>query len=153
MVVVICHVCDAPSTGQCQRCGKFYCRKHGDIYCEECEPEETLLSGPEFLPSNDGLHLVVAPVSGYQELMEILRALNGARRGTRAYSTLFLNGEASYQIVPQSPIAARKILDMVAAATGEELFIEECRPDAQRLRLRFASRLMADPRAIPGHLP
>jgi hypothetical protein len=33
---VICHVCEAPASGQCQNCGKFYCPDHGDVVCVHC---------------------------------------------------------------------------------------------------------------------
>jgi hypothetical protein len=33
---VICHVCEAPASGQCKTCGKFYCPEHGDVVCVRC---------------------------------------------------------------------------------------------------------------------
>jgi hypothetical protein len=33
---VICHVCEAPASGQCKTCGKFYCPDHGDVQCVHC---------------------------------------------------------------------------------------------------------------------
>src|SRR5262249_1923201 len=33
---MICHVCEQQAIGQCKSCGKFYCAKHGDVYCTPC---------------------------------------------------------------------------------------------------------------------
>jgi hypothetical protein len=33
---MICHVCQAQAIGQCKSCGKFYCSRHGDVYCVRC---------------------------------------------------------------------------------------------------------------------
>lgn len=147
--MVICHVCDAPPIGQCQRCGKFYCRKHGDVYCQQCRPREAAIPGdPQFLHSDEGVRIVVAPVSGFQELMSVLKALDVLPERKSAHAVRFLNGEASYQFVPQDSVSLRALLDAVAQATNEELSIEEFAPDAQRLRLRVANRLHADPRTF-----
>jgi hypothetical protein len=34
---MICHVCEAQAIGQCKKCGKFYCKEHGDVTCVVCD--------------------------------------------------------------------------------------------------------------------
>jgi len=46
-----CYKCGKPAVGQCQVCGKFYCKDHGDVACNDCRPDfertvEELRFGP-----------------------------------------------------------------------------------------------------------
>jgi hypothetical protein len=34
---MICHVCEQQAIGQCKKCGKFYCKEHGDVTCVVCD--------------------------------------------------------------------------------------------------------------------
>ncbi len=34
-----CHVCGEPAIGQCQACWKFYCARHGDVFCASCQEQ------------------------------------------------------------------------------------------------------------------
>ncbi len=100
--------------------------------------EEPAMPGePQFRPSDQGASVVLAPVSGFQELMDIQRALDSMPEADTASVVGFRNGEAALQLVLRSPVTAGHVVDALAHATGEELLIEESRPDAQRLRLRF----------------
>jgi hypothetical protein len=94
-------------------------------------------SEPQFRPSDQGVSVVLAPVTDYQELLNIQRALSNLPEAESASVVSFRNGEESLQLVLRTPVTARQIVDALAQATGEELLIEESRPDAQRLRLRF----------------
>ena len=51
-----------------------------------------------------------------------------------------LGGEAALEVVLNAPVTARQIVDGVRNVTGEQLVIEESRPEAARLRLRFVDR-------------
>jgi len=99
--------------------------------------EPPVPSEPQFRPSDQGVGVVLAPVSGFQELMDIQRSLSTLPEAEAASVVGFRNGEASLQVVLRDPITARQIVGALARDTGEELLIEESRPDAQRLRLRF----------------
>lgn len=33
-----CYKCGKSAVGQCQMCGKFYCKDHGDVACNDCRP-------------------------------------------------------------------------------------------------------------------
>ncbi len=114
--------------------GDFAARRSAPAAAQE---EPPLPSEPQFRPSDQGVSVVLAPVSGFQELMDILGALRSLPAAEAASVVGFRNGEASLQLVLRNPITARHIVDALAQATSEELLIEESRPDAQRLRLRF----------------
>jgi hypothetical protein len=92
---------------------------------------------PQFRPSDQGVNVVLASVPGFQGLMDVQRALTGMAESDGASVVGYRNGEASLQLTLRRPVSTRRITDALAIATGEELLIEESRPDAQRLRLRF----------------
>jgi hypothetical protein len=92
---------------------------------------------PQFRPSDKGVSVVLASVPGFQGLMDVQRALSGLPEADAASVAAYRNGEATLQLVLRQPVGARQIIDALAQATGEELLIEESRPEAQRLRLRF----------------
>jgi hypothetical protein len=94
-------------------------------------------SEPQFRPSDQGVGVTLSPVAGFQELMDVQRSLSSLPGAEAASVIGFRNGEASLQLVLRSPVTASEIVEALAQATGEELLIEESRPDAQRLRLRF----------------
>ncbi len=81
--------------------------------------------------------VVLAAVSGFQGLMDAQRALSALPQTEAASVTAFKNGEASLEVVLRSPVTAREIVASVRDSTGEQLLIEESRPEAGKLRLRF----------------
>lgn len=95
---------------------------------------------PRFLPNQQGVDLVISAVPGFQELMDAQRGLNALPSVAAAAVHRFQNGEASLEVTLSSPLAAREVVDGLREATGHELAIEEVRPDAHRLRLRFLDR-------------
>ncbi len=98
-------------------------------------PEE-----PQFRPSDQGVNVILSDVPGFQGLMDVQRAIEGLPDIEKASVLNFRNEEASLQLVLRRPVAARQIVEPLAQALGEELTIEESRPEAQRLRLRFVER-------------
>ena len=98
----------------------------------EAEPAE-----PQFQPGEKPLGVVLAAVSGFQGLMDAQRALSALEQTEAASVTAFKNGEASLEVVLRSPVTAREIIAGVRDSTGEQLLIEESRPEAGKLRLRF----------------
>jgi hypothetical protein len=34
---MICHVCEQPASGQCEKCRRFYCPLHGSVRCIRCQ--------------------------------------------------------------------------------------------------------------------
>jgi hypothetical protein len=95
---------------------------------------------PQFRPSDKGVSVVLASVPGFQGLMDVQRALSGLPEADAASVASYRNGEATLQLVLRQPVGARQIIDALAQATDEELLIEESRPEAQRLRLRFVEK-------------
>ena len=92
---------------------------------------------PQFRPSDQGINVVISNVPGFQGLMDVQRALESLPEVEKASVLNFRNDEASLQLVLRSPTTARQLVDALAQAPGAELLIEESRPEAQRLRLRF----------------
>ena len=84
--------------------------------------------------------VVLAAVPGFQGLMDIQRALSGLPQTEGASVVAYKNGEASLEVVLNAPVAARQIVDDIRESTGEQLLIEESRPEAGKLRLRFVER-------------
>ncbi len=72
--------------------------------------------------------------------MDTQRALTGLPETDNASVVAFKNGEASLEVTLNAPVSARQIVDGVRDATGEQLVIEESRPEDSRLRLRFVDR-------------
>jgi hypothetical protein len=83
------------------------------------------------------LSVVLAGVPGFQGLMDTQRALTGMPETEGASVVAFKNGEASLEVALNAPVSARQIVDGVRSATGEQLVIEESRPEDAKLRLRF----------------
>jgi hypothetical protein len=107
------------------------------------EPEPTSELGPavaqepQFRPGDQGVGIVIAAVPGFQGLMDVQRALSGLPSVEGASVSGYRNGEASLEVVLRAPVTARQIVDGLKESTGHQLLIEEARPEALRLRLRF----------------
>ena len=111
----------------------------------EIEPPEKVLepdapAEPQFDPANSPLAVGLAGVPGFQGLMDAQRALTELAETDGASVVAFKNGEAALEVLLNAPVTARQIVDGVRNITGEQLVIEESRPEAARLRLRFVDR-------------
>jgi hypothetical protein len=95
---------------------------------------------PQFRPGTSPMSVVLATVPGFQGLMDIQRALSGLPQTEGASVVAYKNGEASLEVTLTAPLTAREIVDGLRDATGEQLLIEESRPEAGKLRLRFVER-------------
>ena len=95
---------------------------------------------PRFQPGQTPMSVVLAAVPGFQGLMDVQRALTGLPQTEGASVVAYKNGEASLEVVLNAPVAARQIVDGLRDSTGEQLLIEESRPEAGKLRLRFVER-------------
>lgn len=101
-------------------------------------PEEVSeATEPRFLPNEQGLDVVIRAVPGFQELMDAQRGLSALPAVSAAAVHRFQNGEAALEVALSAPLGAREVVEGLREATGHELAIEEARPDAHRLRLRF----------------
>jgi len=83
--------------------------------------------------------LVISDVPGFQGLMEVQRGLSRLPAVESASVKRYQDGEASVEVMLHEPTTASEIVDAIGAATGAPLLIEEARPEASRLRLRFAA--------------
>ncbi len=98
-------------------------------------PEE-----PQYRPSDQGVTIILAAVPGFQGLMDVQRALKGLSLVENASVVGFKNDEATLRVVLRQPASARQIVEGLQASIGAQVLIEEARPEAQRLRLRFVER-------------
>jgi hypothetical protein len=92
---------------------------------------------PSFAPGGEGIDVTIASVPGFQGLMELQRALVRLPQVQSAAVRRYQDDEAAIQLVLQQPMSASAIAEGLTASTGRSIFVDESRPDALRLRLRF----------------
>jgi hypothetical protein len=92
---------------------------------------------PQFPAGGEGIQLLISAVPGFQGLMEVQRALTHMPAVEGASVERYLDGEARIVLLLREPLTARRIADGLAEYIGEPLTIEEARPEALRLHLRF----------------
>jgi hypothetical protein len=92
---------------------------------------------PSFAPGGEGVDVTIAAVPGFQGLMEVQRALVKLPQVQSAAVRRYQDDEAAIQLVLSQPLSASAIAEGVAAGTGKQLTVDESRPEALRLRLRF----------------
>lgn len=90
-----------------------------------------------FVPGGEGIDVTIGSVPGFQGLMELQRALVRLPQVQSAAVRRYQDDEASIQLVLAQPMTPTSIAEGVTASTGHRIFVEEARPDALRLRLRF----------------
>jgi hypothetical protein len=92
---------------------------------------------PAFAPGGEGIDVTIAAVPGFQGLMEVQRTLVRLPGVQSAAVRRYQDDEAAIQLVLSQPMSASVIAEGVATGTGRKIFVDESRPDALRLRLRF----------------
>lgn len=92
---------------------------------------------PSFAPGGEGIDVTIASVPGFQGLMELQRALVRLPQVQSAAVRRYQDDEAAIQLVLAQPMSASAIAEGLTASTGRSIFVDESRPDALRLRLRF----------------
>jgi hypothetical protein len=100
---------------------------------------EAVAEGPKeaFSVGGEGIQVVVSAVPGFQELMELQRALMRLKAVERASVERYFDGEARVILMLREPLTASDVVDAIREATGHQLAVDEARPSALRLRLRF----------------
>jgi hypothetical protein len=94
-------------------------------------------SEPVFTPSSEGLTLVISSVPGFQGLMEAQRALTRMPAIEGASVERYFDGEARVVLTLSQPVTASRLVETLSQATGQQAEVEESRPEANRLRVRF----------------
>ena len=100
----------------------------------------TTIEEQAFLPGEEAVTIVLAPVSDFQDLMEMHRALSRLPAAEGASVTRYRNGEASFELVLRARVSASQIVAVLGESIGRQPLIEESKPDAARLRLHFADQ-------------
>jgi hypothetical protein len=90
-----------------------------------------------FASGGEGIDVTIAAVPGFQGLMELQRALVRLPQVQSAAVRRYQDDEAAIQLVLSQSMTAGAIAEGVTAGTGKRIFVDEARPDALRLRLRF----------------
>lgn len=92
---------------------------------------------PQFQPGDEAVGVVLAAVPGFQGLMDAQRALSKMPEAEGASVVAYKNGEASLEMVLREPVTASRVVEALSESTNQPLLIEDSRPEALRLRLRF----------------
>ncbi len=92
---------------------------------------------PTFAPGDEGLTLVISSVPGFQGLMEVQRALTRMPAIEGASVERYFDGEARIVLMLREPVTATHLVETLRQATGQQPQVEESRPEALRLRVRF----------------
>ena len=103
------------------------------------EPEPAAPPEPRF-EAEKAVDIVIAGVPGFQGLMDAQRGLSTLPAVEGAAVRRYQNGEASLGLALRGPVTAREIVEGLRVATNNQLVIEEARPEASRLRLRFVGQ-------------
>ena len=92
---------------------------------------------PSFAPGGEGIDVTIGSVPGFQGLMDLQRALVRLPQVQSAAVRRYQDDEAAIQLVLSQPMTPGAIIEGVSTATGRQITIDEARPEALRLRLRF----------------
>ena len=111
------------------------------------EPEPVAPPEPQFHPAGQPVDVVIAAVPGFQGLMDAQRGLSSLAAVEGASVHRYQNGEASLSVALRGSVTAGEIVEGLRQATGQQLVIEEARPEMLRLRLRFVGSLRPEPQA------
>jgi hypothetical protein len=101
------------------------------------EPVPLPVPEPAFQPDHGPVRIIIAAVPGFQGLMDAQRALSSLAGVDGASVKRYQNGEAMLELALANALTPRSIVDELEQTTGHALLIEEARPEAQLLRLRF----------------
>ena len=101
------------------------------------EPESSVPAEPQFQPGDQAVGVVLVALPGFQGLMDAQRALSNLQEAEGASVVAYKNGEASLEMVLREPVTASRVVEALSESANQPLLIEESRPEALRLRLRF----------------
>ena len=94
---------------------------------------------PRFAAGGEGVQVAIAPIAGFQDLMDLQRALNAMPTIEGVSVDGYLDGEARLVLHLREAVTAERIAEGVRQATGQDVTVEEARPEALRLRLRLGA--------------
>ncbi len=104
------------------------------------EPEPLVADEPRFEPGDEAVSVEVKAVPGFQALMDLQRGFSSFPKAADSNVVRYQNDEALLELTLIEPASAREILEDLLGSVGRALVIEEARPEALRLRLRFVDQ-------------
>jgi hypothetical protein len=108
-------------------------------------PEPARVQEPRFGVDAPALQIALAGVPNFQALMDVQRALGSLTGAGDATVSEFDQDEASLQLALREPMSLSEIMEGLRESSGHPLLVEESRPEAGRLRLRFIPQPAARP--------
>ena len=105
---------------------------------EAPKQEANAADAPRFAAGGRPVTVVIANIPGFQDLMDMQRALNALQESVEASVTKFADGEASFELELRDPASAGQIVGGLCEISGRRLVIEEASPDERRMRLRLS---------------
>ena len=94
---------------------------------------------PSYAPGGEGIDVSIANVPGFQGLMDLQRALVRLPQVSSAAVRRYQDDEAAIQLVLSQPLTATAIAEGVSSSIDRQIMVDDARPEALRLRLRFLS--------------
>lgn len=101
------------------------------------EPARTERAEPRFDPRNGTVQLTVTDVPSLQNLMRVGRALSDLAAVADASIAGYEQGSAVLHLTMVESMSLNDLMQGLRDATTLQLLVEESRPEASRLRLRF----------------
>ena len=92
---------------------------------------------PRFRPDGPAVQVTLVAVPSFQGLMEIQRALSALPSMSDVTVLELDQGTAVLQLTLRAPVSLGEIMEGLRQTAGHGLLVEESRPEASRLRLRF----------------
>lgn len=109
-------------------------------------PAPQRVEEPRFGAHGETLQVALASVPNFQALMDIQRALSSLASAGDATVSEFEQEEASLRLLLREAMSLSEIMEGLRELSGHPLLVEESRPEANRLRLRFLPQ-PANPRS------
>jgi len=107
-------------------------------------PEPARVAEPRFQADGPPVQVALVGVPNFQALMDLQRALSSLDATGEATVSEFEQGDASLQLSLRESMSLSEIMEGLRDSSGHALLVEESRPEAARLRLRFIPEPRSD---------
>jgi len=111
----------------------------GTRNAEPNTPKVASVEEPRFRPDAPAVQVTLAALPSFEGLMEIQHALSALPSMADVAVLELDQGSAVLQLTLRAPVSLGEIMEGLRKASGHGLLVEESRPEASRLRLRFTA--------------